>query len=116
MSIEKMTMVNLIGPMDILEEVAEYVVLSKALHPVNAMDEINSNNFTISVTENNLEALIDFSYVRPYVSEEDYSKINIKIKKLEQIIEKEDDNVKDSELILDRKQLEKRFRFNCRKI
>ncbi|MBC2398278.1 V/A-type H+-transporting ATPase subunit I [Clostridium tetanomorphum] len=109
MSIEKMTMVNLIGPMDILEEVAEYVVLSKALHPVNAMDEINSNNFTISVTENNLEALIDFSYVRPYVSEEDYSKINIKIKKLEQIIEKEDDNVKDSELILDRKQLEKRL-------
>ncbi|KAJ49324.1 V-type sodium ATP synthase subunit I [Clostridium tetanomorphum DSM 665] len=108
-SIEKMTMVNLIGPMDILEEVAEYVVLSKALHPVNAMDEINSNNFTISVTENNLEALIDFSYVRPYVSEEDYSKINIKIKKLEQIIEKEDDNVKDSELILDRKQLEKRL-------
>lgn len=104
-----MTMVNLIGPMDILEEVAEYVVLSKALHPVNAMDEINSNNFTISVTENNLEALIDFSYVRPYVSEEDYSKINIKIKKLEQIIEKEDDNVKDSELILDRKQLEKRL-------
>nr|WP_276512264.1 V-type ATPase 116kDa subunit family protein [Clostridium tetanomorphum] len=73
------------------------------------MDEINSNNFTISVTENNLEALIDFSYVRPYVSEEDYSKINIKIKKLEQIIEKEDDNVKDSELILDRKQLEKRL-------
>ena len=94
-----MTMVNVVGSMDILEDVAEYVVLSNSLHPVNAIDEIGRSDFNLSVTENNLDALIDFNHVRPYVNKTDYSQIKMKIKKLDEIIEKDDEKVRDDELI-----------------
>lgn len=106
-----MTMVNVVGSMDILEDVAEYVVLSNALHPVNAIDEISRSNFNLSVTENNLEALIDFNYVRPYVNKKDYSHIKMKIKKLDEIIEKNDEKVRDEELILNTSELEEKLDF-----
>ncbi len=110
-----MTMVNVVGSMDILEDVAEYVVLSNSLHPVNAIDEIGRSDFNLSVTENNLDALIDFNHVRPYVNKTDYSQIKMKIKKLDEIIEKDDEKVRDDELILDSSKLEEKLDFIIKK-
>lgn len=108
MSIERMTMVNIVGPIDILEDVCKQVVLSKCFHPVNAMDEIDTTDFTISTTENNLQALIDVNYVRPYVHEKDYSIISKKIEKLHSIANIEMENVNDKDLILDYIKLEQK--------
>lgn len=108
MSIERMTMVNIVGPIDILEDVCKQVVLSKCFHPVNAMDEIDTTDFTISTTENNLQALIDVNYVRPYIYEKDYSTIGKEIEGLYSIANVEIKNVNDKDLILDYIKLEKK--------
>ncbi|WP_164508997.1 V-type ATP synthase subunit I [Clostridium rectalis] len=109
MAIEKMTMVNVVGPMEVLEQVAKYVVLSKSLHPVNAMDEINTIDFTISTTEDNLDALVDLNYVRPYVHQRDYSIIDKKLKKLLTMIEIDKvTEVNEEELIMHYEELEKK--------
>lgn len=82
MAIEKMIMVNIVGHMDDIDKVSRAVVLSKAFQPVNALQEINTTDFTLSPTENNMEALMDVCYIRPYSDERDYTDINKKMNKL----------------------------------
>lgn len=82
MAIEKMTMVNMVGHIDDMDRVCKSVVLSESLHPVNALQEIDTTDFTITTTENNLEALIDVCYIRPYAEERDYTDIQKKINEI----------------------------------
>lgn len=96
-----MKMVNIIGTMDLLENVAKQVVLFNALHPVNAMNEIDTTDFTISATEDNLEKVVDLNYVKPYVHERDYTPIERHIKRILEIVEfKESFPVQEEKLIL----------------
>ncbi|RXM76998.1 ATPase [Clostridium tetani] len=107
MSIEKMVMVNIASPIELIDSVTKEVVLSKALHPVNAFDKISSGNFNISTTEENLDTLIDVNYVKPYFEKRDYSKVNEKINSLKGMLgERENIEIKNENLILNYNELE----------
>lgn len=86
MAIEKMMMINMVAPLNLMEEVTKKVVLSEKFHPVNALEEINHGNFKITTTADNLDTLIDVNYVRPYSERTDYSKINKEIKSLLEVV------------------------------
>ncbi|KGK86710.1 V-type ATPase 116kDa subunit family protein [Clostridium sp. HMP27] len=106
MSVEKMKMVNIIGTMDLLENVAKQVVLFNGLHPVNAMNEIDTTDFTVSATEDNLEKIIDLNYVRPYVHERDYAPVEAHIKRILEIVSLDRNfPVQEEELILNYEEL-----------
>lgn len=86
MSIEKMVMLNMVGHIKDLEAIGKNIVLSGCLHPVSAVQEIDRTNFTLKTSEDNLEALIDEGFIRPYTNERDYSDINSKVKRLKEMI------------------------------
>ncbi|BDR68075.1 V-type ATP synthase subunit I [Clostridium tetani] len=107
MSIEKMVIVNIASPIELIDSVTKEVVLSKTLHPVNAFDKISSGNFNISTTEENLDTLIDVNYVKPYFEKRDYSKVNEKINSLKGMLgERKNIEVKNENLILNYNELE----------
>ena len=66
MAVERMKMLNIIGHLEDMNFIARELVLLGCVHPVNALHEINSNNFTISTTVKNMDVLMDVGFVRPY--------------------------------------------------
>ncbi|CDI50521.1 V-type sodium ATP synthase subunit I [Clostridium tetani 12124569] len=106
-SIEKMVMVNIASPIELIDSITKEVVLSKALHPINAFEEISSGNFNISTTEENLDTLIDVNYVKPYFEKRDYSKVSEKITSLKEMLgERKNIEIKNENLILNYPDLE----------
>ena len=79
MAIEKMTMINMIGHIDDMNKACKSIVLSGSFHPVSALEEIDTTDFKLAATENNIEALEDVCYIRPYANERDYTDIQRKI-------------------------------------
>lgn len=82
MSIEKMKMVDMIGPIDDLEGLSKLVVLSGNVQIVNTIQEINSTNFKLSTSEENISKLLDVCYIKPYVRKVDYTNATKEMKKL----------------------------------
>ncbi|WP_073247975.1 V-type ATP synthase subunit I [Caloramator proteoclasticus] len=76
MAVAKMEFVNIIGHMDMLEDIAKRIVLSESIHFVNAMSEINENNFPILQAKDEVDAVIDFNYIKQYQSNLDLNEIN----------------------------------------
>lgn len=107
MAIEKMMMINMVAPVNNMDVVTKNVVLTGMFHPINALEEINSGNFKISTTEDNLDTLIDVNYVRSYSEKRDYSKINKEINNISQIVQDRDNRDKKfKNLIFDYSQLQ----------
>lgn len=65
MAVERMEMLNLIGQISDMDYISRELVLLGCIHMVNAMHEIDSNNFTISA-EMNVDALVDVNFIKPY--------------------------------------------------
>ena len=84
MSIEKMHMVNLVGPITDFDKLTKMLALEGYIQPVNALQEINSSDFVLKTSADNIEALMDVSYIRPYLHDKDYS---ISLKHMENLIE-----------------------------
>ncbi|WP_042439347.1 V-type ATP synthase subunit I [Clostridium amazonitimonense] len=84
MSVEKMYMVNLIGAFSDFEKLTKSLALDGYIHPVNALQEINSSDFALKTSEDNIEALMDVSYIRPYSYDRDF---NLSLKHLERLKE-----------------------------
>lgn len=86
MAIEKMIMMDMVGYIGDLDSVCKSIVLSKLIQPVNALQEIDTTDFSFGKTEeDNLEKLIDVCYIRPFTGQRDYSDIDKQIKRLKQI-------------------------------
>lgn len=86
MAIEKMIMMDMVGYIGDLDSVCKSIVLSKLMQPVNALQEIDTTDFSFGTTEeDNLEKLIDVCYIRPFTGQRDYSDVDKQIKKLKQI-------------------------------
>lgn len=108
MSIEKMVMVNIASPIEFMDSVIKEVILSEALHPVDAFEKISEGNFNISTIEENLDPLIDVNYVKPYFEKRDYFNVNEKIGNLRKLInERKILDIKDEDLIMDYDELQK---------
>lgn len=79
-----MEMFNLIGHIDNIDEIAKQIIISSCVQITNAMDEIQNNNFPI-LKSDDVDAVIDYSYIKPYVSQRDFTDVEEKINSLAEI-------------------------------
>jgi len=82
LSVESMEMVNIIGHMDELDKVSMEIVRLGSLHVVNALNEINQNNFTVMTSEQSTDVLKELSFIKPYKRREEYSDLFKKVEEL----------------------------------
>lgn len=82
MAIEKMYMVDMVGSIKQFDRVSKLVVMTNNFEPVDVLQQINSTNFTLSTNEDNMDALLNVCYIRPYTAHKDYSKITKQISEL----------------------------------
>ncbi|MBU3110442.1 V-type ATP synthase subunit I [Clostridium lacusfryxellense] len=82
MSIEKMQMINLVGVMSDFDKLTKMLAIDGCMQPVSALQEINSSDFVLKTSNDNIEALMDVNYIRPYLSDKDYNISNKHIKVL----------------------------------
>lgn len=82
MAIEKMYMVDMVGSINQFDRVSKLVVMMNNFEPVDVLQQINSTNFTLSTNEDNMDALLNVCYIRPYTAHKDYSKITKQIAEL----------------------------------
>lgn len=76
-----MEMMNIIGQISDLDLVSMNIVKSGCVQVVNALNEINENDFTIMTPNQDTNILTDLCFIRPYTNYTDCSKLK------EQIIE-----------------------------
>jgi V/A-type H+-transporting ATPase subunit I len=81
-AVERMEMLNIIGPLDYLDDISREIALLGCIHIVNAHNEIDNNSFTISTTEKNIDALVDICFIKPYRKTVDYSEAAKRINRL----------------------------------
>lgn len=82
MAVEKMEMLNLVAPIEDIDNITREVVLLENIHIVNALNEINESNFTLCVLEENLDELVDMCVIKPYRDEINHKDISEKINNL----------------------------------
>lgn len=82
MSVEKMEMMNVIGYLGDLDDVSMEIIRQGCVHVVNAFNEINQNNFTIMIPDENTNVLTDLCFIKPYNKSCDYSAATEKIERL----------------------------------
>ncbi len=87
MAVEKMEMLNLVAPMEILNEICKDVVLLENIHIVNALNEINESNFTLCVLEDNVDELVDMCMIKAHKSDFQYRDVEEKVKRLMEIFQ-----------------------------
>lgn len=68
-----MEMMNVIGYLNELDGVSSEIVKSGSVHIVNALSEINQNNFTIMTPEQNTNVLMDLNFIRQNAKSSDTS-------------------------------------------
>ncbi|MBE3036908.1 MAG: ATPase, partial [Candidatus Atribacteria bacterium] len=74
MSVEKMKIMGVIGKNDLLNRVLRLVTLNGSMHMINALVRVNSTDFFLSPNEENIEALEEEPFLRPYSSKRDFTK------------------------------------------
>ncbi|MCJ7688021.1 MAG: hypothetical protein MUO60_01640, partial [Clostridiaceae bacterium] len=84
MAIEKMHMVNLVGAITDFDKLTKMLAIEGCMQPVSALQEINSSDFVLKTSVDNIEALMDVNYIRPYLYDKDY---NISLKQMEKLSE-----------------------------
>lgn len=82
MAVERMEMLNLVAPIEEINNISRDVVLLQDVHIVNALNEINESNFTLSVSEENMDELVDMCTIKPFKEENDYRDISERINNL----------------------------------
>lgn len=82
MAVERMEMLNLVAPIEKINEISRDIVLLENIHIVNALNEINESNFTLCVLEENIDELVDMCIIKPYKEEIDLKEVSQKIKSL----------------------------------
>lgn len=85
MSVERMEMMNVIGHIDDLNKVSMEIIRCGCVQIVNALNEINQNDFTILVPEQNVSILTDLSFIKPYTGLKFSSETNDKLIELTDI-------------------------------
>lgn len=87
MAVEKMDMIDIVGRMDDVDDIARRIVLSSSVHMVSAITEVQQNNFPILKAQENVDAVLDYSYIRQYSSQKNLNHIESKINGLMEILE-----------------------------
>jgi len=82
MAVKKMVMMNLVAELDELDGLLRCLVLSEKVHIVNAMEEIDESNFTLSMMEENMDEIVNMCAIKPYQVEKNLRSINEKMTSL----------------------------------
>lgn len=110
MAIEKMYMVNLVGHLEDFDNLTKVLAQGSFMQPVNALQEIDSSDFVMKTSEDNVEALMDAGYIRPYIYDRDYT---TGLKKINKLIEEEKSfkvlGLKTKDVILDFNEMEQKM-------
>ncbi|MGO3168480.1 V-type ATP synthase subunit I [Senegalia sp. (in: firmicutes)] len=83
MAIEKMSMLNLVGSIKDVDNVARKIILSGNLDVVSALNEIKQSRFNLDVTERNVDSLAGMASVHPLELSESYRESLEKMKIIE---------------------------------
>jgi V/A-type H+/Na+-transporting ATPase subunit I len=83
-AIEKMHMVNLVGAFADFDKLTKLIALEGIMQPVSALQEINSSDFVLKTSSDNIEALMDVNFIRPYLKSRDCT---ISLKHIERLLE-----------------------------
>jgi V/A-type H+-transporting ATPase subunit I len=73
MAVEKMKIVGLIGDKSLVSKALRLIVLNGNMHFINALTYVNSHEFALPPSEENIEALEEFPYLKTYSSKQDFS-------------------------------------------
>lgn len=110
-AIEKMYMVNLVGHLEDFDNLTKVLAQGSFMQPVNALQEIDSSDFVMKTSEDNVEALMDAGYIRPYIYDRDYT---TGLKKINKLIEEEKSfkvlGLKTKDVILDFDEMEQKMK------
>jgi V/A-type H+-transporting ATPase subunit I len=87
LSVEKMEMMNVIGHIGDLDKVSTEIIRSGCVQIVNALNEINQNDFTVLMPGQNVNMLTDLCFIKPYKGLSLPSEINEKIVELTSIFD-----------------------------
>lgn len=87
MSVEKMTMMNVIGNMADVDNVLKDIILSGKVDLVSALSQIEDNSFVFNVKDENLEKVIDLNYITSFSKDKTYEELLKKGEELESILD-----------------------------
>ena len=87
MAVEKMEMIDIVGHMDNVDDISRRIVLSSSVHMVSAITEVQQNNFPILKAQENVDAVLDYSYIKQYTSQKNLNEIESMINGLMEILE-----------------------------
>lgn len=82
MAIEKMYLINIVGPMENFDGTSRRLAINGCFQPINAVQEINSSNFLLKTSQENIDELVDICYIRPFIKKESYEQSEKKCKRL----------------------------------
>jgi V/A-type H+-transporting ATPase subunit I len=66
MAVKEMLMMNLVAGLDDVDLLLRRITLSEQVHIVNAMEEIDESNFTLSMMEENVDEIVNMCAIKPY--------------------------------------------------
>ena len=86
MSVEKMTMMNIIGNIRDVDGVLKDILKSEKVDLVSALKQIEDNNFLFDVSDENIDRLIDLNYIATFDKDERYVELLKKGENLKEIL------------------------------
>ncbi len=82
MSVERMNMLNLVAPLEYVDDLVKEMVLFGKLHVVNAMVEIDDSNFILAVEEENIEEIAEMSMIHSYKEQQNLKTFKYQLENL----------------------------------
>jgi V/A-type H+-transporting ATPase subunit I len=89
MSVEKMSMVNLVADQALLDEILKEIVLFERIQLVNAYHEIEESNFRLNMVDENRDEILNMCRIEPYITQVDPKALMEKAEKLLFMLEME---------------------------
>lgn len=80
-----MSMMNIVGVKEYINDISKDIVLMGNVDIVNALNEIKSSNFTLNISEENVDELVEMNYIKPINECDNCDDILEKINKLKEI-------------------------------
>ncbi|MDR7857393.1 V-type ATPase 116kDa subunit family protein [Tissierella sp.] len=87
MSVEKMTMMNVIGNISDVDNVLKDIILSGKVELVSALSQIEDNSFVFKVENENLEKVIDLNYITSFSKDKNYEELLKRGEELEEVFD-----------------------------
>lgn len=89
MAVEKMSMMNIVGDVRIVDKVLKDLILLESISLVNVLREIEENSFMFNVKDENIEKIIDLNFISSLPKDEKCEDCLKKIEKLNSIFKEE---------------------------